>query len=95
MDEITTIVTSIGTLAPYKVSDDLMIELVSVTATVEHHPEGAALGTQWVQVVEPIKLIKCQPYGGYMLDNGQVQLTCSKSARVRMGDRIKFRPIPA
>jgi hypothetical protein len=35
MAEIVTVVTSIDPLAPYKVSDDLLLELVNVTATVE------------------------------------------------------------
>jgi len=42
MAEIITLVTSIDPLAPYKASDDLMLELVNVTATVEDDPEGAA-----------------------------------------------------
>jgi hypothetical protein len=96
MAEITTIVTSIDTLAAYKVSDDLMLELVSVTATVENDPRRAT-DTQRVEVVEPLELVKHQPSGGYMLDNSQVQLTCAKSAGVCLGDQIKFRiiPIPA
>jgi hypothetical protein len=34
MAEISMVVTSIDPLAPHKVSDDLMLELVNVTATV-------------------------------------------------------------
>ena len=75
----------------YKVSDDLMLELVNVTATVEDDSEGASVGTWWIQIVEPHELVKRQPPGGYVLDNRQVQLTCAKSAGVSLGDRIKFR----
>ena len=78
MAELITIVTSIDPLAPYKVSDDLMLELVNVTATVEDDSEGASVGTWWVQIVEPHELVKHQPPGGYMLDNRQVQITCSE-----------------
>jgi hypothetical protein len=91
MAEISMVVTSIDPLAPYKVSDDLMLELVNVTATVEDDSEGASVGTWWIQIVEPHELVKRQPPGGYVLDNRQVQLTCAKSAGVSLGDRIKFR----
>ena len=40
MAEISMVVTSIDPLAPYKVSDDLMLELVNVTATVEELAHG-------------------------------------------------------
>lgn len=36
------LVDSIDPLAPYKVSDDLVLELVSITAIIEDDPEGAA-----------------------------------------------------
>ena len=85
------LVTSIDPLAAYKVSDDLIVELVNVTATVEDDSEGASVGTWWVQIVEPLELVKHQPPGGYMLDNRQVQMTCAKSAGVSLGDRINFR----
>jgi hypothetical protein len=91
MAEISMVVTSIDPLAPYKVSDDLMLELVNVTATVEDDSEGASVGTWWIQIVEPHELVKRHPPGGYVLDNRQVQLTCAKSAGVSLGDRIKFR----
>ena len=68
-----------------------MLELVNVTATVEDDSEGASVGTWWIQIVEPHKLVKRQPPEGYVLDNRQVQLTCAKSAGVSLGDRIKFR----
>ena len=88
------LVTSIDPLAPYKASDDLMLELVNVTATVENDPEGAASGTCTVEIIEPHNLITHQPRGGYMLDNRQVQMTCSKSAGVRLGHQMKFRVVP-
>ena len=94
MAEIYMLVTSIDPLAAYKVSDDLIVELVNVTATVEDDSEGASVGTWWVQIIEPHKLVKHQPHGGYMLDNRQVQMTCAKSAAVSLGVRIKFRIVP-
>ena len=91
MAEISMLVTSIDPLAAYKVCDDLIVELVDVTATVEDDSEGASVGTWWIQIIKPHKLVKHQPHGGYMLDNRQVQMTCAKSAGVSLGDRIKFR----
>jgi hypothetical protein len=91
MAEISMVVTSIDPLAPYKASDDLILELVNVTATVEDDSEGASVGTWWIQIVEPHELVKRQTPGGYVLDNRKVQLTCAKSAGVSLGDRIKFR----
>ena len=88
------LVTSINPLAAYKVSGDLIVELVGITATVEEDSEGASVGTWWVQIIEPHKLVAHQPHGGYMLDNRQVQMTCAKSAGVSLGDRIKFRIVP-
>ena len=85
------VVTSFDPLAPYKVSDDLVLELANVTATVEDHSEGASVGTWQVQIVEPLEFIKHQPPGGYMLDNRQVQMTFAKSSGISLGDRIKFR----
>ena len=70
--------------------DNLILELVNVTATVGDESEGASVGTLWIQMVEPHEPVKHQPSGGYMLDNRQVQMTCAKSAGVRLGDRIKF-----
>ena len=52
MAEISMLVTSIDPLAAYKVSDDLILELVDVTATVEDDSEGASVGTWWVQIIE-------------------------------------------
>jgi hypothetical protein len=94
MAEISMLVTSIDPLAAYKVSDDLIVELVDVTATVEDDWEGASVGTWWVRIIEPHQLVKHQPPGGYVLDNRQVQMTCAKSAGVSLGDRIKFRIVP-
>jgi hypothetical protein len=91
MAELITIVTSIDLLAPYKVSDDLILELVNVTATVEDDSEGASVGTWWVQIVEPQELAKDQAPSGYLIDNRQVQMTFAKSAEIRIGDRINFR----
>ena len=91
MAELITIVTSIDPLAPYKVSDDLMLELVNVTATVEDDSEGASVGTWWVQIVERHELVKHQPPGGYMLDNRQVQITCAKNSGISLGDQLRFR----
>jgi hypothetical protein len=94
MAEISMVVTSIDPLAAYKVSDDHILELVNVAASVEDDSEGASVGAWWVQIVEPHKLVKHQPHGGYMLDNRQVQMTCAKSAGISLGDRIKFRIVP-
>ena len=52
------LVTSIDPLAAYKVSDDLILELVDVTATVEDDSEGASVGARWFQIIEPHKLVK-------------------------------------
>ena len=91
MAELITIVTSIDPLAPYKVSDDLMLELVNVTATVEDDSEGASVGTWWVQIVEPHELVRHQPPGGYILDNRQVQITCAKNSGIGLGHQLRFR----
>jgi hypothetical protein len=84
------VVTSIDPLAPYKFSDDLILELVSVTATLEDSGE-AVPDPCWIQIVEPHELVKHQPDGGYILANRRVQLTFLRSAGVRLSDRIKFR----
>ncbi|MBV8377207.1 MAG: hypothetical protein JO279_09410 [Verrucomicrobia bacterium] len=91
MAEVSMVVTSIDPLAPYKVSDDLLLELVNVTATIVDDPEDAAAGLNCAQIVEPQELIKHQPPGGYMLDNRHVQMTCAKSSGIKLGDRLKFR----
>jgi hypothetical protein len=94
MSEITMVVSSIDPLAPYKASDDLVLELVSFTAIVEDDPEGAAAAPCTVEIVEPHALIAHQPPGGYLLDNRQVQMTCAKSACIRLGDEVRLRVIP-
>ena len=84
-------VNSIDPLAPYKVSDDLVLELVRVTAIIKLDPEGAAAAACWVEIVEPHNLALHQPPVGYPLDDRQVHMTCAKSAGVCLGDEIKFR----
>ena len=93
MAEIIALVTSIDSLAPFKVSDDLMLEFVNVTALVRNDSENAAADTCRVEIVEPHNLIKNQPRGGYMLVDRHVQMTCAKSAEVRLGQEIKFRVV--
>ena len=58
MAEISMVVTSIDSLAPYKVSADLILELVNVSATVADDPEDAAAGLHWVQIVRADELLK-------------------------------------
>jgi hypothetical protein len=93
MSEVTMVVSSIDPLAPYKASDDLVLELVSVTAIVKIDPEDAAAAPCRVEIVGPHTLIVHQPPGGYMLDNRQIQITCAKSAGIRLGDEIRLRVI--
>lgn len=88
------LVNSIDPLPPYKVSDDLILELASITAIVENDPEGAAVASCRVEIVEPHTLIVHQPPGGYLLEDRQVHMTCAKSVGVRLGDEIKFRVAP-
>ncbi len=90
MAEISMVVTSIDPLAPYKFSDDLILELVSVTATLED-PLEAVPDPCWIQIVEPYDLVKHQPDGGYILANRRVQMTFPRSAGVRLSDRMKAR----
>jgi hypothetical protein len=90
MAEISMVVTSIDPLAPYKFSDDLILELVGVTATLED-PLEAVPDPCWIQIVEPHDLVKHQPDGGYIFANRRVQMTFLKSAGVRLSDRMKFR----
>jgi hypothetical protein len=87
------LVSSSDPLAPHKVSDDLMLDLVSVTAIVRNDPEGAAAGTCRVEIIEALNLAKHQPRGGYILDNRQVQMTCAKSAGVHLGDKTRARVV--
>ena len=87
------LINSIDPLAPYKVSDDLILELVNVTALIKIDPEGAAAAACWIEIIEPHNLAKHQPRGGYVLDNRQIQMTCAKSAGVRLGDEIRLRVV--
>jgi hypothetical protein len=50
------LVNSIDPLAPYKVSDDLVLELVNVNALIKIDPEGAAAAVCWIKVIEPHNL---------------------------------------
>jgi hypothetical protein len=63
-------------------SDDLVLELVSVTAIVKMDPEDAAAAPSRVEIVEPHTLTVHQPPGVYLLDNRRVQMTCARSAGV-------------
>ena len=87
------VVNSIDSLAPYKVSDDLVLELVSATAIIKTDPEDAAVASSRVKIIEPHDLALHQPPVGYPLENRQVQITCAKSAGIRLGDEIRLRVI--
>jgi hypothetical protein len=87
------LVNSIDPLAPYKVSDDLILELVNVTALIKIDPEDAATAASWVEVIEPHNLAVHHPPGGYLLDNRQIQMTCAKSAGVHLGDEMRLRVV--
>jgi hypothetical protein len=50
------LVNSIDPLAPYKVSDDLILELVNVNALIKIDPEGVAAAASWIEVIEPHNL---------------------------------------
>ena len=94
MAEIIALVISIDPLAPFKASDDLVLEFVNVTALVRNDPENAAADACRVEIIEPHNLIKNQPPGGYVLANRHVQMTCAKSAKIQLGQEIKFRVVP-
>jgi len=85
------LVNSIDPLAPYKVSDDLILELVNVNALIKIDPEDAAAEACWIEIIEPHNLAVHQPPGGYLLDDRQVQMTCAKSSGIRLGDEIRLR----
>jgi hypothetical protein len=87
------LVNSIDPLAPYKVSDDLILELVNVTALIKTDPDGAAAAACWIEILEPHNLAKHQPRGGYLLDNRQIQMTCARSSGVHLGDEIRARVV--
>jgi hypothetical protein len=93
VSDIIVLVNSIDPLAPYKVSDDLILELVNVNALIKIDPEGAAAAACWIEVIEPHNLAVHQPPGGYLLDNRQAQITCAKSAGVRLGEEIRARVV--
>jgi hypothetical protein len=93
MSEITIVVNSIDPLTPYKVADDLVLELVSVTAMIKVDPEGAGAAPCRVEIIEPHNLAIHEPPGGYLLDNRQIQMTCAKSSGIRLGDEIRLRVI--
>jgi hypothetical protein len=87
------LVNSIDPLAPYKVSDDLVLELVSVAAIMKVDPEGAAAAPCRVEIIEPHSLAIHEPPGGYLLDNRQIQMTCAKSSGIRLGGEIRLRVV--
>jgi hypothetical protein len=91
--EITMLVNSIDPVAPYKVSDDLVLELVSVTAMIKVDSEVAGAAPCRIEIIEPHDLAIHEPSGGYSLDNRQIQMTCAKSAGFRLGDEIRVRVI--
>jgi hypothetical protein len=93
MAEIIALVISIETLAPFKASDDLVLEFVNVTALVRDDPENAGADSCRVEIIEPHNLIRNQPPGGYILADHHVQMTCAKSAQVRLEQEIKFRVV--
>jgi len=93
MAEVTMLVSSIDNLAPYRVSSDLVLELVNVVAIIKTDPEDISAGPCRIEIIEPHNLATHQPPGGYILDNRQVQMTCSKSAEIHLEDEIKFRMV--
>jgi hypothetical protein len=92
--EIIMVVNSIDPLAPYKASDDLVLDLVNVTAIIKNDPEDAGAAPCRVEIVEPHNLAIHEPPGGFMLANRQIQMTCAKSSGVCLGDEIKLRVVP-
>jgi hypothetical protein len=78
------VITSIDPLAPYKVSSDLVLEVVSVTAVVPDDPDGVASAGARVVILEPLEIANHQPPGGYILDDRRLRLTYTKSAEVRL-----------
>ena len=50
------LVNSIEALAPYKASDDLILELVNATAIIKDDPEGAGTSPCRVEIIEPHNL---------------------------------------
>ena len=68
------VVNSIDPLVPYKASDDLILDLVNVTATIKDDPEDAGAAPCRVEIVEPHNLAIHEPPGGFMLANRQVRV---------------------
>ena len=62
--EIIMVVNSIDPLTPYKASDDLILDLVNVTATIKNDPEDAGAAPCRVEIVEPRNLAIHEPPGG-------------------------------
>ena len=93
MPELTMVVNSIDPLAPYKVSDDLLLDLVNATAIIKIDSENVAVAPCWVEIIEPHNLALHQPLGGYPLDNRQIQITCARSSGIRLGNELRLRVI--
>jgi hypothetical protein len=62
--EIIMVVNSMDPLAPYKASDDLVLDLVNVTAIIKNDPEDAGAAPCRVEIVEPRNLAIHEPPGG-------------------------------
>ena len=58
------VVNSIDPLAPYKASDDLVLDLVNVTAIIKNDPEDIGAAPCRVEIVEPHNLAIHEPPGG-------------------------------
>jgi hypothetical protein len=85
------VVNSIDPLAPYKASDDLILDLMNVTAIIiKNDPEDAGAAPCRVEIVEPHNLAIHEPPGGFMLANRQIRMTCAKSSGVCLGDEINL-----
>jgi hypothetical protein len=67
------VVNSIDPLTPYKASDDLILDLVNVTATIKNDPEDAGAAPCRVEIVEPHNLAIHEAPGG----------TCSTIAKFK------------
>ena len=87
--ELIMLLNSIQALAPYKASDDLMPELVNVTAIIKDNREGAGAASCRVEIVEPHNLGIQQPperVHARQSAGSNVQMPCTKSAGVGLGD---------
>jgi hypothetical protein len=92
--EIIMVVNSIDPLAPYKAADDLVLDLVNVTAIIKNDPDDAGAAPCRVEIIEPHNLAIHEPPGGFMLANRQIQMTCAKNSGVCLGDEIRLRVVP-